>query len=124
MARIMVVEDEDNVRTMFRLMLERAGYEVEEASDGEIALEHFHRDPFDLVVTDLVMPNKGGLDTIQELKEGYPDAKIIAITGWGLHLLPIAYDNGAARIFEKPVGQRELLGAVRELLGEEQGARV
>ncbi len=117
MAQVLVVEDDRHVRTMFREMLDAAGYDVLEAGDGEEAVDIYSRQPTDVVITDLVMPRKHGFDAIRELKRDYPDVRIIAISGWGIHLLETAIAYGALRIYEKPVGRTELLGAVQELIG-------
>ncbi len=98
-------------------MLDAAGYDVMEAGDGEEAVDIYSRQPTDVVITDLVMPRKHGFDAIRELKRDYPDVRIIAISGWGIHLLETAIAYGALRIYEKPVGRTELLGAVQELIG-------
>ena len=118
MARILVIDDDDQVRDFFREMLEHVGYEVVEASDGNAGIARFTEDPTDLVITDIMMPGKDGLETIEELRRSFPDVKIIAITGEGIHSLPVAYDLGAVRIFEKPIVVNEIREAVRELLNE------
>jgi CheY-like chemotaxis protein len=122
MPRILVVEDDYQVRTMLRLTLERLGYEVDEAANGEVACEKFRSRPFDLTITDIVMPEKEGIGTIIDIRREDPDAKIIAISGGarggpGIYL-DSAEKFGAARTFTKPVDPKELLLAVQELLGE------
>ncbi len=118
MARILVIDDEDLLREMLREILEDAGHEVEEASNGQAGIERYTQNPADLIITDLMMPEKDGFETIHELRKAYPEVKIIAITGFGLHNLPLAYDLGAHRVFEKPFPPKEFLQAVEELLGE------
>jgi CheY-like chemotaxis protein len=122
MPRILVIDDDDQVRAVIRLALERAGYDVEEACDGEAAIKRYRADPADLIITDIVMPGKEGLETIMELRKDFPDVKIIAISGGGRlnpqSYLDLARKLGAFRSFSKPVARRDLLEAVSELLGE------
>ena len=118
MARILVIDDEDIVRKMLRELLEREGHEVFEAPDGKVGIETYKQQPADLIITDIMMPEKDGFQTIRELKAVQPDVKIIALTGFGLHTLPVAYDLGADRVFEKPFIQKEFLQVIRELLEE------
>ncbi|MCZ6631965.1 MAG: response regulator [bacterium] len=118
MARILVIDDEDIVREMLRELLEHEGHEVFEASDGKVGIENYKQQPADLIITDIMMPEKDGFQTIRELKATQPDVKIIALTGFGLHNLPVAYDLGADRVFEKPFIQKEFLQVIRELLEE------
>ncbi len=120
MARILVVDDEIEIRHLLRQMLEREGYEVSEAPDGEVAVRLFRADPFDLVITDIIMPEKEGIKTIFELRHDYPNVKIIAISG-GSRVEPQAYLDtaeafGAVRSFVKPFSTLEMIQTVRELL--------
>ncbi len=124
MARILLIEDDDQVRKMLQKTLERAGYEVEMAAEGGAGLRLFQQNPADLVITDLIMPGKEGLETIREFRQKYGDTKIIAISGGGrvepeTYLL-MARKLGAAWAFSKPIDERELLDSIRELLAEEQ----
>jgi CheY-like chemotaxis protein len=120
MARILVVDDEAPVRKVLRTMLERAGYDVEDAPNGSIALEVLRDYPADVVITDIVMPEKEGIEIIQEMRADYPDIKIIAISGGGQigpeSYLEMARLLGAHQTLSKPVDGDVLLGAVRELL--------
>jgi DNA-binding response OmpR family regulator len=123
MPRILVVDDEPRIRELFRLFLEREGYQVEAAADGEEGLKLFREDPADLVVTDLIMPRKEGMETIIELRRDFPEAKIIAISGGGRatpeSYLKTAQTLGAQRVLMKPFNRDELLEAVAEVLGGE-----
>lgn len=123
MARILVVDDDDQVRTLLCLTLERAGYEVTGAADGAEALRVFEQEPVELVITDIVMPEKEGLETIMEFRKRQPELKIIAISGGGRigpeEYLSLAKDLGASKAITKPVEQAELIGTVKELLGEQ-----
>ncbi len=120
MARILVIDDEDQMRGMLRQALERAGYEVEEARDGREGLWRYQASPPALVITDILMPEKEGLEIIRDLRRDNPEVKIIAISGGGrtgnLNFLEIAAKLGAQRTLQKPFGLRELLQTVQELL--------
>ena len=101
-------------------MLEKAGHQVVEAPDGEIGARLFRQNPTDIVITDLIMPEKEGLELIMELRKEYPDIKIIAISGGGRmgpeQYLPLAEDMGANYTFAKPFGKDEILEAIQDLL--------
>ncbi len=120
MKRILVIEDDIQVKALIQKILERAGYEVIAASDGAEGLKLLRENPADLIITDLIMPRKEGLETIMELRRDYPDVKIIAISGGGRFepesYLETARQMGAARTFTKPFENEELVAAVQELL--------
>ena len=120
MARIIVIDDEQQVRTTLREILEHEGYEVTEAADGAEGMKLFREEPADLVVTDMIMPNKEGMETIMDLRREFPEVKIIAISGGGRigpeSYLEVAEGFGAMRIFTKPFDIEEFLVAIRELL--------
>ncbi len=120
MARILIIDDDPEVRSMLGEMLKRAGYEVEQGSDGRIALKTLREQPIDVVITDIIMPEKEGLETIKELRHEFPDVKIIAISGGGRigprSYLSIAKAFGAQRTFEKPFSHDEMKQAIHELL--------
>ncbi len=122
MPRILIIDDDRDVLGMLKKMLERAAYEVTIATDGAEGLACFAEAPADLVITDLLMPGKEGLETIRDLKRDFPELKIIAISGGGRNApegyLKVAKAMGAARSFAKPFGQTELLEAIEELLGD------
>lgn len=120
MARILVVDDEVEILVMLREILERAGYEVVDAPDGKVALDLHRENPSDLMIIDVIMPEKDGLETIMELRRDFPEVKIIAISG-GDCLVPSEYlkaamEAGALRTFTKPMERDTLLAAIRELL--------
>jgi len=121
MKRILVIDDDDHVRKLVRDILERAGYVAIDAPNGEIGMRLYRMQPVDLIITDIFMPEKEGLETIRELLRDFPDAKIIAISGGGmtgaLSYLSLAKSFGALRTLAKPFNRRELLAAVGELLG-------
>jgi len=124
MPRILIIDDEAQIRLMLRMTFEDEGYEVVEASDGAEGIELFTCNPTDCVITDIIMPEKEGIETILELKKLDPELKIIAISGGGKSspddYLAAAERLGANRTFFKPIDRAELVTAVRELLQCEQ----
>ncbi len=120
MARLLIIDDEEQFRKMLRQMLERAGYEVAEAADGEKGEQLYRQQPADLIIIDIFMPEKEGIETIIELKHEFPDVKMIAVSGGGrndgMRYLRHAERLGADRIFEKPFERQELLSAIAEIL--------
>lgn len=102
-------------------MLEKAGYQVELAVDGNQGIKLFRQLAPDLVITDIIMPEKEGIEVIMELKAVAPDVKIIAVSGGGTRMegkviLPMAKQLGAKNIFSKPVDRPKLLAAIEDLL--------
>jgi CheY-like chemotaxis protein len=120
MARILLVDDEALLRRTLRAVLEKAGHSVAEAADGALAVEMFKAAPFDLVLTDIIMPNREGVETIRDLREIDPDLPIIAISGGGASggglFLKLAGQLGADRTLAKPVRPAELVAVVESLL--------
>lgn len=121
MALILIIDDDTTIREVLRQILERAGYEVMEASDGREGLNLYRERQADLIITDIVMPKKDGLETITDLRVEFPGSKIIAISGGGRldpkPYLELAEGFGADRLLTKPFGHEELLEAVQDLLG-------
>lgn len=122
MSRILIVDDQDEFRRMLNRMLSQEGYEVIEAANGRIALEKYSEMKFDLVITDLFMPEKDGFETIMELKRINSDAKIIGISGGGqtkdISLLGSMKAFGASSVLEKPFEKEVLLTEIQNLLAE------
>jgi len=120
MYRILIIDDEEMIRRILRRMLETEGFEVADAPDGRVGMRLQRESPADLVITDLIMPEKEGLETIKELREEFPQVKIIAISGGGWiaadPYLVTAKRIGADRTLAKPMERKSLLAAVRELL--------
>ena len=115
MNRILVADDEAAVRQILRRILEDAGYEVVEAFDGEEGVQLYRDAPADLVVTDVLMPGKDGLELIRDLKREFPDVKIIAVSGYE-HYLEMATLIGALHGIQKPIDVKEMLHTVEDLL--------
>ncbi|MBF0424168.1 MAG: response regulator [Magnetococcales bacterium] len=123
--RILVIEDERQIREVLRQILERAGYEVDLAEDGHRGIELFRQHPADLVITDILMPNKDGLETIEELVGQHPTLPVIAISGGGpgqkaQFALDVAKMCGAVRILAKPFSRKEILEMVTDLFPPEE----
>ena len=120
MARILVIDDEAPVRAMLQQMLERSGHNVTVATEGEEGMLLFHDDPADIVITDIFMPEKEGIETILELRKQAPQTKIIAISGGGragkLDFLATAKNLGAHQALAKPFERKELLDAIDAVL--------
>lgn len=123
MARILVIDDDEAIRLALRKMLEVDGHEVVEATDGAHGMRLFRENPTDLVITDILMPEKEGFEVIRELRRDHPDIKVIAISGsvsrGGPDFLPQAGDMGASLTIPKPFSKEQVLGAVRDALGED-----
>ena len=120
MTCILVIDDDAQTRQLLRHMLQRAGYGVVEAADGNEGIERMRTEPIDLVVTDVIMPEKEGIETIIELQRDFPHVKIIAISGGGRigaqHVLTAAKSFGANKTLAKPFGNEALLEAIEELI--------
>jgi PAS domain S-box-containing protein len=121
-SRILLIDDDAALRMSTRRMLERAGYEVLEAGDGEAGIRLLRAELIHLVLTDIYMPGEDGFATIRRLRRDWPGLKIITMSG-GLHAGPtdlnaIASVLGAARTLSKPFDRADLLDAVRSVLGQ------
>lgn len=117
-----MVDDEAEIREVLRSFLGRSGYEVILAEDGLAGMQKMSESAIDLVITDLLMPQQEGIETILQLRNEYPEVPIIAMSGGGrmagtMDILHTAKLLGATRTFSKPFNPVELVGAVKELLG-------
>ncbi|MGA1867433.1 MAG: response regulator [bacterium] len=120
MARILIIDDDVQIQEMLKQMLERAGYEVVTAPNGKVAIKLYREDPADLIITDLIMPEMEGIETIRKFKRDFPNIAIIAMSGGG-RISPDSYLGmvkkfGVKHTFVKPIKRAELLEAVQELL--------
>ena len=122
MAKIFVFDDEISILLMVKKMLEKNGHEVETALNGKEGIELFEKGKPDLLITDIIMPEKEGLETIFTIKKKYPDLKIIAISGGGRigpdEYLPVAKLLGASAVFQKPLIPKEFMQTVTDLLND------
>jgi hypothetical protein len=120
-ARILVVDDNEALLSTASLVLSQAGYHVMQATDGAKALRLAAVESFDLIITDIIMPDREGIETIRELRLKFPSIKIIAMSGGGrgsaTGYLAIARFQGAALTLSKPFSRQELLDAVTSVLG-------
>jgi DNA-binding NtrC family response regulator len=120
MAKILIIDDDSQFRKMLRQILEKSGYTVSEADDGSKGINSFREAPTDLVITDIVMPDKEGIETIMEIRRMAPSIKIIAISGGGRiradSYLDLACKLGATATFSKPVDRKKLLETIYNML--------
>ncbi len=120
MAKILVIDDEAGLRTLLRDVLEADGHVIVEAQSGLAGLREFEHASFDIVLTDIIMPDREGIATIQDMLKARPDQKIIAMSGGGrtkmTEFLAIAETMGAARTLRKPFTQRALREAIAACL--------
>jgi CheY-like chemotaxis protein len=115
--RILVVDDEPQIRTMLRDWLQRGGYEVKEAADGKQAIDVLRKESFDVVIADILMPEKDGLEVIMYLQRESPLTKCVAISSPSNRVfLQSAQLLGATRVVEKPFTAAEIEAAVQEVL--------
>jgi two-component system response regulator (stage 0 sporulation protein F) len=117
---ILIIDDDEQIRVFLRKVLEGAGYLVTEAANGQEGLRQFRQTPTALVITDLLMPDKDGLEVTMALHRESPHVKIIVLTGGSgnLDFLDAAKELGAHRTMKKPVTITELLQAVEQELQE------
>jgi two-component system, chemotaxis family, chemotaxis protein CheY len=123
MARILLIEDYDLVRSMLRDTLEFAGHTVIEARTGAEGLDRFRKGGADLVITDIVMPDKDGLVVVRALREQVPPVPIIAIAGArnsAEDYLDLAYRMGALKVLLKPFTSAALIAVIDELLPKDR----
>lgn len=121
MARILVVDDEPHLRDLLKLLLEKEGYDVTVANDGKSGYACFRQEAFDLLVTDVLMPEEDGFLLIKRLRREGDQTPIICITAGDTldstsAYLRCAAGLGANRTLSKPINPDKLLDAVRELL--------
>ena len=118
--RILIIDDDDLFRGMLRRTLEIEGFEIFEAVTGEEGIGRFIETSIDLIITDIIMPKKDGIETIVEIKSASPDSRIIAMSGGGYYGTDIYFD--IARKFgvptlQKPFKRRELLKMINDFSG-------
>jgi len=126
MAQILIIDDDDQLRRMMRQMLEGAGHTVTEAEDGRRGCEAFKTDPSDLVVTNLFMPERDGLEVIKAVRAVWAEVPIVLVSGaaapgapsttYASNMFRIAEKFGASRILQKPFDRDALVGTVTDLL--------
>jgi DNA-binding response OmpR family regulator len=119
MSRVLVIEDNDDFRALLQIALEAEGFGVVTASNGEHGLRLLAQAPTDVVITDIFMPGKEGIETIAELRKQFPGVRIIAMSGrpsaTDFDPLSVAMELGAAKILRKPFDLDELIESVKML---------
>ena len=122
MKSVLIVDDEPGMREMVKQLLLNEGYHVLEASNGKHAMEFLKNESPELVITDIIMEEMDGVEIILEIRENYPDIKIIAMSGGSKisseDYLESTSDLGADRIFNKPFALSDMLNAIKELIEE------
>ncbi|HEX7510524.1 MAG TPA: response regulator [Chitinivibrionales bacterium] len=115
---ILVIDDEEAIRDYLNAFLNQAGYRVLEADNGITALQVLMHEQVDIVITDLVMPEKEGIETIKEIKQLYPLCTVIAMSGsvFGSTYLPMARMLGAEAVIQKPFNKQTMLDAIYSIL--------
>ncbi|NTU68389.1 MAG: response regulator [Chlorobiaceae bacterium] len=117
---ILVIEDEEDIRQMICEILENEGYETLQAANGSEGMEALQHSPeIGIIITDLIMPEKEGIETIAEIRKDFPRIRILAISGGGIGMpenyLNLARALGANATLSKPFGRKELLNALENL---------
>ena len=124
-ARVLVIDDDPDVRTTIRWILEAEGFVVSLAANGQEGLDLLRREPADVVVTDIFMPEKEGIETIAELRRSFPQLPIFVVSGGGsarnTDYTVVARELGAQQIFKKPLDPQKLIDALHETLGTSAG---
>ena len=120
MSHILVIEDDQQMREMVKQMLQRAGYNAVGAGDGREGMQIVREQAIDLIITDIIMPDQEGLETIMQVRREYPNIPVIAISGGGRvepeNYLHSAKLLGAAHTFAKPLNRDDVLRVVSQLL--------
>src|SRR5882762_881060 len=117
MKRILIIDDDPVLRDVLGQTLRQAEYRVTTAADGKQASLLYRSDPPDIVITDIYMPDKDGLETLMELRRDHPEVKVIAISGGvsNAHMLDVATALGASATLVKPFLPAELIEAVEKV---------
>lgn len=124
MTTILTIDDDPAIRKFLQVVLSREGFDIVAADDGRMALEQLQAHPIDLVVTDIFMPEKDGLEFIREMRLLRPNVKVIAISGGTEYFDPgpylsIAKMLGAVTILGKPIQRDKLVQTIDDLLAAE-----
>ena len=117
--RVLIIDDEVQFRTMLREFLLGSGYEVVEAANGREGVKLFFEKPADMVISDIIMPEKEGIDAIMEIKRQFPNAKVIVVSGGGWYGTDLDFDMAeklGALTLKKPFELQELSEAIKKLL--------
>ena len=112
MKKILLAEDEDSVRSFLSRALQRAGYEVVSCADGDTAILALDQGPYDLLLTDIVMPGADGIEVARVAAARQPGIRIMFITGFAAVALSAAQASPQAKVLSQPVHLRDLVGVV------------
>ena len=113
MARILLAEDDASLRGFLTRALERAGHQVVDCENGDDAIDALEQGPYDLLLTDIVMPGPDGIEIARRAAERYPDMRIVFITGFAA--VALTAPEGS-KVLSKPIHLRELVGEVDRML--------
>lgn len=131
MTRVIIIDDEADIRTVLKEVLVRAGFEVDAVSNGSDGLDLLREKGADLIVTDIIMPGKNGVETVYDIRMEFPKTKIVVISGGG-NIAPMDYEPSAIKTeaylasaseagadvtLTKPFDREELINIVRQLTG-------
>jgi DNA-binding response OmpR family regulator len=121
-SKLLIIDDNKEILSIFKDFFIKKKYEVFSATDGLEGLKILETEQqgFDLVITDLVMPNISGVALISIIKKRFPDTPVIAITGWGEHPEALATEAQADKVLEKPFELSELDKAINELISSKK----
>jgi len=124
MASIFLIENDEAVREVLRIALMAAGHSVSEAANGRQGINSFRKAPTDVVITDIYMPDRDGLEVVEALRRTHPAVKILAISGasGSMNYLKRAEFLGATRVLAKPLSMPTVLRIVSELLSKNDPA--
>ena len=116
-AKVLIIDDEEGIRSVLQRTLSAVGFDVVSAGTGEEGTNVFRRERVDVVVVDMVLPKKDGVETIMDIRRGFPQAKFIAMSGEkNSEMLGLAEKVGAQMRLTKPFTRQQLLGAIDEVL--------
>ena len=116
--RILIVDDDQRFRRMLRTMLEKEGYQVAEAANGEEGLKRFSKAPVDLVITDIIMPGKEGIETMVEILAADPEVRFIVVSGGNWYGSEAEFEMArslGARTLKKPFKRKDMLSMIKKL---------
>ena len=118
--RILIIDDDPEIRSILQRILAQAGFEVLTVASGEEGTRVFRQSPADLVIVDMVMPDKDGLETLMEIRRGFPSARVVAMSGAPradvMDPLSVALKLGAVASLSKPFNPKDLVHFVRATL--------
>lgn len=120
MKKILIVDDDEQIIRAIKKILTRNNYDTDTAENGQVALDKLAQNNFDLIITDIIMPQKEGIELIRDLRKNYPDLPVIAMSGGGRvepeNYLDVAQKLGADCMLKKPFSTEELLNLLRDVL--------